>query len=201
MRPMKRMMVLSALSLALALFLALGGLAAAQQQTVTVQLSPQGGSGVSGTATLTATGPSTTTVTLQVSGLPPNTAIANHFHTGTCDNPGPITNPLNDLQADAQGNATATTTLNVPLSSLADGNHIVQTHMPPGIGAPSACGSVPAVAAAPAATPTPAPAVTPTPAPAVAARAGGVAPLVAAGALVALGLSALGGGLALRRRS
>jgi hypothetical protein len=163
------------------------------QQTVTVTLNPMGGSGVSGTAVLTAVG-NTTQISLSASGFAPNTSHATHIHTGTCANQGPVQFPLPDLTADASGNATATTTLNVPLASLMDGNHMVQTHVTTGanFGPGIACGDIPAVLGAAA----PAPAA-PAAAPAVA---GGPAPLVVSAVLGALGLFALGGGLLLRRR-
>ncbi|MGE5619461.1 MAG: hypothetical protein ACM3US_09400 [Sphingomonadaceae bacterium] len=192
---MMRLRYLVGVLLALSLSVVFAATAIAQQQTVTVAINPVGGSGVSGTATLTGMD-GTTQVALNVSGFQPNTSHATHFHVGTCANPGSIVIDLPTLTADANGNASATATVNASLASLMDGNHLVQTHVTSGanFGAGIACGDVPTVLGA--AAPTPA-AVTP--AAAAPAVAGGPAALAVAGILGALGAFALGGGLFLRR--
>jgi Cu/Zn superoxide dismutase len=51
-------------------------------------------------------------VQVNVTGLPPNTAHAAHIHTGSCVKQGDVAYPLPDLQADASGHATLTSTVN-----------------------------------------------------------------------------------------
>ncbi len=203
---MTRLRFLVGILLGLSLLISLVAPGFAQQQTVTVQVNPVGGSGVSGTATLTAMD-GTTQVTLSLSGFQPNTSHATHIHDGQCPTPGGIVFDLPTLTADANGVATATGIVNTPLTSLMDGNHVVQTHVagPPNFGSGIACGNIPAAAAPAAPTPEEAVevAVTPTVTAPVAAApgvTGGPAPLAAAALLSALGLSALGGGVLLRRR-
>lgn len=182
------------------------GIAHAQEQ-VTVTLNPSPGQTASGTATLTAVGPSTTSISVTATGLSPNTTISNHFHSGTCASPGEAPFVLSNLVTNAQGNASATTTLNVPLSSLS-GLLILAPHVQVG-GTPIICGTVPAVAAA---TPVPAaatPAATPVAAAAtpVATVVAGAAALPSAGGIplplipaALLGGAATALGIALRLR-
>src|SRR5205814_727015 len=61
----------------------------------------------SGSATFAHSATGVTRVTLVAMGLPPNSKHANHIHDGSCT--GSILLPLQDLQADASGNATAVT--------------------------------------------------------------------------------------------
>jgi Cu/Zn superoxide dismutase len=172
-------------SLILAL-VALGSLVSsvAADQAVTVSIQPVNGSSVSGAATLTAQG-NQTAVSLNIGGYPPNTSHPIHFHTGTCANPGPPVIPLPTMDANADGVATATAVVNVPISALRDGNHLVMTHTgpPPTIGTNIGCGDVPVVSAV-----------------ANLPRSGGV-PLAADGAMIGVGALAVGLGVALRRRS
>jgi hypothetical protein len=153
-------------------------------QTVTVSIQPLNGSGVSGTATLTAQG-SQTAVSLHIGGYPPDTSHPIHFHTGTCANPGPPVIPLPTMDANADGVATATAVVAVPLAALGDGNHLVMTHTgpPPTIGMNIGCGDVPVVSAVPNLP-----------------RTGG-GPPAADGAMIGVGALAVGLGVALRRRS
>lgn len=176
------------------------------QEMVTVTLSPTPGQQGSGTATLTAVSPTTTQVQISVSGLTPNASLSNHIHSGDCPTPGGFLMSLSNLNTDANGNASATTTLNVPLSDLS-GLTIITPHVPAG-GTPELCGDIPTVTAAatPAMTPAAAtPAMTPvaatpvaTPMAAVLPQAGGI-PLALAPALLTSAL-AVGVGFLLRRR-
>ena len=132
--------------LAAILFLGATGVAVAAQQAP-LTFNPTGGSGVTGGGTLTAQG-STTLLMIEVKGFPSNTVHPIHVHTGTCANPGPPIIPIPSLEADAQGLAGVIVTLDVPLSSLQDGNHLVMTHVgpPPQIGSPVACADIASIA-------------------------------------------------------
>ncbi len=63
-----------------------------------------------GTAQLSLSG-KTLTVTIQISGLEPNTTHPAHIHTGTCTKQGVVLYPLKTIATDAQGNATVVTTI------------------------------------------------------------------------------------------
>ncbi len=83
-------------------------------QTVQISLNSaptvSAGQSAMGKAQLTLNG-STLTVKVTVSGLVPNSSHANHIHLGTCTKQGSVLYPLTNLTADANGNATATTTI------------------------------------------------------------------------------------------
>ncbi|MBI2953620.1 MAG: CHRD domain-containing protein [Chloroflexi bacterium] len=168
------------------------GVAFAQQ--VSFSMNPLGGSGISGTATLEAVG-NQTTVTVTLSGLAPGSERQGHFHTGTCANIGPIQIPLPNMVAGADGTGTVTATVNAPLASLQDGNHLIAFHTalaetPTLPGPTTTCGNVP-TGAAPAPTPTPTP-------PDQLPRAGGFP--IALIPVSAIGAALLGLGVFLRRR-
>ncbi len=82
-----------------------GGDAAA---TLTATLSEVDGNGVTGSATLTEADDGTTQVVVGMAGL--DGTHANHLHHGTCDAQGEVHVTLEELQASADGDATATTT-------------------------------------------------------------------------------------------
>ncbi len=138
--------------LVLALLLALPGLASAQE-SVNVQLASTGGSTVTGTATLTADGEATN-VTLEVTGLPANAAARATMQAGTCEQPGASFAELPNLQADANGRATATGkvlfrgTEDVALATMADGEHTLSVVVDQVV----ACGVIPMSASAAATT-------------------------------------------------
>jgi hypothetical protein len=129
--------------LALAL-LSMGGVALAQD-AVDVPLSPVGDSGVSGTARLVAAGEATE-VTLEVTGLEPNADAQASMHAGTCEMPSASFAALPNLQADAEGNATATGSVlfqgseDVALATMTDGEHIISVQSG---GQMVACGVIP----------------------------------------------------------
>jgi hypothetical protein len=179
---MQRGILGGSLILALALLGSLAGSAAADT-SVTVAVQPINGSNVSGTAVLTAQG-NQTAVSLKIGGYPANSSHPIHFHTGTCANPGPPVIPLPNMDANADGQAAATAVVNVPLTSLTDGNHFIMTHTgpPPAIGTNIGCGDVPTIVAAP-----------------LMPKSGGMPPWGAA-IVVGLGFAAVGAGARLRRR-
>lgn len=111
-------------------------------QRLTVQFSPVVNAGVSGAVTLTAL-PSATRLSWQISGLTPGTSLRGILRAGTCAQPSASFRVLATLMADATGRATATTTTDLPLSLLADGDHTLA------IGT-VACGDIPALGGVPA---------------------------------------------------
>jgi hypothetical protein len=131
----------------LALLLVPGMLMA--QEAVTVQLDPVGESGVSGTATLTAAGDGTD-VALDIQGLAPGADARATMHANTCDMPSASFAALPDLQADANGRATATGSVlfhgtePVALETMADGEHIIAIQT----GQIVACGVIPTLTTA-----------------------------------------------------
>lgn len=76
--------------------------------TLSATLSEVEGNGVTGSATLTEADDNTTVVVVTMTGLPEG-PHANHLHHGTCDEQGEVHVTLEELQADADGDATATT--------------------------------------------------------------------------------------------
>lgn len=68
-----------------------------------------------------------------------------HIHSGTCDAPGGAVAPLDAITADANGTGETTTTVEVPMMTVMNGNHIVVYHAAGGEpGAPIACAAIPA---------------------------------------------------------
>ena len=105
-----------------------GGGNSSTSDAAAVELLPMAGSNVSGLAALHATDTGGIRVDVQVAiGLEPGTH-QNHIHKGTCEAQGEIQEPLTSLQADADGAATGSTNLDVPLSEFTDGNHYVAVH-------------------------------------------------------------------------
>ncbi|MFQ6020124.1 MAG: hypothetical protein ACE5KW_05135 [Dehalococcoidia bacterium] len=82
---------------------------AVEAEELTVTLAEVDGSGVTGSATLSSTDGGTE-VTVTVDGGLTEGSHANHLHHGTCDEQGEIHVTLDELQASADDDATATTT-------------------------------------------------------------------------------------------
>jgi Cu/Zn superoxide dismutase len=100
---------------------------------------------VNGMAQLTLSG-STLTVKLTVSGLEPNSSHAAHIHTGSCASQGPVIYPLSSLMANAQGNASTTTTI-PKVTSIPSSGWYVNVHHSTNLSTqigydPIACGDV-----------------------------------------------------------
>jgi hypothetical protein len=113
-------------------------------RTALAALEPLASSEVSGHASLLQSG-LTTTLVVTLGGLSPDTAHAGHIHGGGCS--GPVLFPLATLQADEDGNGSASATVPAPLDP---GAWWVQYHAaesPPGPGI--TCGPVEASSAAP----------------------------------------------------
>ncbi len=77
--------------------------------TLSATLSEVDANGVTGSATLTKADDGTTEVVVTMTGLTEG-PHANHLHHGTCDEQGEVQVTLEELQASADGDATATTT-------------------------------------------------------------------------------------------
>ena len=95
---------------------------------IAVILSALGGSAVTGTATLAESETGTEVVVTIVTGLEEGTHV-NHIHEGTCDAIGDIGEPLESLEAGADGSAPATTTMTAAvLQHLLDEGHVIAVH-------------------------------------------------------------------------
>lgn len=112
--------------------------------TQTVPMTAVGASGVTGQVQVMAHGAAQTMVmvTLNAQG---NSTHPGHIHQGTCDAPGTVVVPLQDVTL-ANGTGNSSTTLDIPTSTVANGQHIVQYHASSGDnpGAPVVCAAIPA---------------------------------------------------------
>jgi hypothetical protein len=110
----------------------------------TVQLAQLGSSGITGTAQLMEHGAGQTMVTVTLSG-PGSGAHPGHIHSGTCENLGAVVAPLQAVER-ANGNGTSTSTVEVPLATVMNGQHVVNYHAGTGANpmAPVACAQIPA---------------------------------------------------------
>ncbi|HZO71262.1 MAG TPA: CHRD domain-containing protein [Ktedonobacteraceae bacterium] len=88
----------------------------------------------------------TLTVTTIVSGLQDNSSHPAHIHMGSCAAGGPIIIPLNDVKADAGGNAVTTTTIPNVMNGIPATGWFVNVHAGPtladGQATPITCGDV-----------------------------------------------------------
>jgi Cu/Zn superoxide dismutase len=93
-----------------------------------------GDSGVSGSGTLEPVGTpeapaDQTRINLELSGLQPGSEHVNHVHSGTsCDDFGAVVYDLDSIVADADGNASVTTTLPTSAQVFAEEAHVVIVH-------------------------------------------------------------------------
>jgi hypothetical protein len=121
------------------------GMGGAQAMGGAVMMNAVGGSGVTGQAQFTSQGAQTMVmVNLTAQG---NTTHSGHIHTGTCDAPGPVVVPLQDVTL-SNGAGSSSSTIDVPLATVMNGQHIVAYHAGSGAdaGAPVVCGAIPAQA-------------------------------------------------------
>lgn len=119
------------------------GMAGAQAMGGAVTMNAVGSSGVTGQAQFMEQGAQTMVmVTLTAQG---NTTHSGHIHTGTCDAPGSVVVPLQDVTL-ANGTGSSSSTIEVPLATVMNGQHIVAYHAGSGAdaGAPVVCGQIPA---------------------------------------------------------
>lgn len=111
----------------------------------TATLEPRGGTNVTGTANVMAgTGAGTTMAEVTLNGAPANGVHPWHIHAGTCASGGDIVGPPADyppLNADANGTATASATVNVAAPTT--GEYHINVHMSPtDLGTIVACGDL-----------------------------------------------------------
>lgn len=109
-----------------------------------VQLTALNNSGVTGQAQIMEHGAAETMVTVTLQGQGSGTHPG-HIHSGTCDNLGPVVAPLESV-AMASGTGTSSSTVKVPMSTVMNGQHVVNYHAGSGENpmAPIACGAIPA---------------------------------------------------------
>ncbi|HEX6370312.1 MAG TPA: hypothetical protein VF006_15435 [Longimicrobium sp.] len=119
------------------------GTAGAHSMGSAVTMNAVGTSGVTGQAQFMTQGEGTMVmVNLAAQG---NSTHSGHIHTGTCDAPGAVVVPLQDVTL-ANGAGSSSTTIEVPLATVMNGQHIVAYHAGSGAdaGAPVVCGQIPA---------------------------------------------------------
>ena len=123
------------------------GMAGAQAMGSAVTMNAVGTSGVTGQAQIMEHGQGQTMVTVNLTAQG-NSTHSGHIHTGTCDAPGAVVVPLQDVTL-ANGTGSASSTIDVPLATVMNGQHIVAYHQGQGAeaGAPVVCGAIPAMAA------------------------------------------------------
>jgi hypothetical protein len=121
------------------------GMSGAQAMGGAVAMNAVGSSGVTGQAQFMSQGEGTmVTVNLTAQG---NTTHSGHIHQGTCDAPGEVVVPLQDVTL-SNGAGSSSSTIQVPLATVMNGQHIVAYHAGSGAdtGAPVVCGQIPAQA-------------------------------------------------------
>lgn len=119
-------------------------MAGAQPVGGAVTMNAVGTSGVTGTAQIMDHGGSQTMVTVNLTAQG-NTTHGGHIHTGTCEQPGPPVVPLQDITL-ANGAGSSSSTVDVPLATVMNGQHIIAYHERAGDnpGSPVVCGAIPA---------------------------------------------------------
>jgi hypothetical protein len=111
-----------------------------------VAMNAVGGSGVTGTMEVMQHGGEQTMVSVTLNGpAGASSTHSGHIHEGTCDNPGAVVVPLQDVTL-SNGTGMAASTVDVPSSAAMNGQHIVAYHEGSGDnpGAPVVCGAIPA---------------------------------------------------------
>jgi hypothetical protein len=123
------------------------GMAGAQAMGGAVVMNAVGNSGVTGQAQFMDHGQGQTMVTVSLTAQG-NSTHSGHIHKGTCDAPGQVVAPLQDVTL-ANGTGSSSSTVAVPLATLMNGQHIVAYHQSSGgnPGAPVVCGQIPAQSA------------------------------------------------------
>jgi hypothetical protein len=116
---------------------------------VRMAMESMGTSGVTGEAALTPLDSGRTSIMVQIAGARRG-IHAGHVHTGSCASLGRPVAPLGDITVPADSaspNATATTTVKLPLATLADGGYAIAYHRGTGetTGPAVVCGAIPKV--------------------------------------------------------
>ena len=109
-----------------------------------VTMNAVGNSGLTGQAQFMEHGQGQTMVTITLNGQGEGPR-SGHVHQGTCDSPGQVVAPLQDVTM-ANGTGTSTTTVSVGYPDVTNGQHIVAYHTGAGQtpGPPAVCGQIPA---------------------------------------------------------
>ncbi len=108
-------------------------------QSVVYPVNAVNGSGVSGTVTLDRMGEQTM-VTLSLQGTPAGGDHPAHFHAGDCTAMGDVVVPLSNVDGTA---GMSSTTVDVPLDTIVQGNHALYVHLSPDqIGTVVSCGEI-----------------------------------------------------------
>jgi hypothetical protein len=112
-----------------------------------VAMNAVGASGVTGQVQVMDHGANESMIAVTLN-APGTTTHSGHIHEGTCDAPGKVVVPLQDVTL-ANGTGTSSTTIPVPLATVMNGKHIVAYHEKSGSepGGPVVCGAIPAQAA------------------------------------------------------
>jgi CHRD domain-containing protein len=89
----------------------------------------------------------TLTVKITLSGLAPSSTHPSHIHTGSCSNQGAVVHPLQNIVADATGNATVTSTIPNVTNGIPASGWYVNVHNGPGLSPaeqflPIVCGDI-----------------------------------------------------------
>ncbi|WP_420125988.1 hypothetical protein [Longimicrobium sp.] len=109
-----------------------------------VTMNAVGNSGITGQAQFMEHGPGQTMVTITLNGQGDGPR-SGHIHQGTCESPGQVVAPLQDVVL-ANGTGTSTTTVSVGYPAVTNGQHMVAYHTGAGEnpGPPAVCGQIPA---------------------------------------------------------
>ncbi len=102
----------------------------------TIAFEPLQDSGVAGEATITDRG-GQTEVMVRLTGAVAGGSHNGHIHSGSCDAIGGVVQALEPIEPDGTGTGTMTTTVEMPVSQLSDGQHVVVYHAEGG--APMTC--------------------------------------------------------------
>jgi hypothetical protein len=98
--------------------------------TETLSLGEINDSGVNGDVRFTVLTDQETDVVIEVDDAQPNATYQAAIYRGTCDALGQQVHSLDTIQTNAEGNGAASTSLNVRLAQVMDGNHVVALHGP-----------------------------------------------------------------------
>jgi hypothetical protein len=138
---MNRKIIIGILS-ALAIFIYTVSGSFAQIQSGTINQLNQ--SAVSGTYRLEAINENQTRVTVNLQGMEPESSHAGHFHEGTCADIGPVTLPLDRIEADQNGRGSMTKTVNSSLQNIYSGDYLISYHEGGDDTLSIACAAIPA---------------------------------------------------------
>lgn len=121
------------------------GMGAAQGLGSAVSMNAVGNSGITGEVHFAEHSPTQTMVRATLMGQGSG-AHGGAIHRGTCEAPGEAVAPLQDVTL-ANGTGTSSSTVDVPLGTVMNGQHVVAFHQGQGTGGPAiACGPIPMMA-------------------------------------------------------